>query len=76
MTEIAAIGAPAQVSALALAGARIYAADTAEQVRAAWTALSASVGVVVLTESAAGVLAAERYVPGSPLTVVMVRCPV
>ncbi len=76
MTEIAAIGAAAQVGALALAGARIYAADTAEQVRAAWTALPATVGVVVLTESAADVLTAQRYVPGSPLTVVMVRCPI
>ncbi len=76
MSEIAAIGAPAQISALALAGARVYGADTAEQVRAAWTALPASVGVVVLTESAARVLAAQRCVPGSPLTVVMVRCPI
>ena len=75
MSEIAAIGAPGQITPLALAGARIYAADTAEQARAAWAALPSTVGMVVLTEPAAEALAAHRGTAGSPLTVVMAPWP-
>jgi vacuolar-type H+-ATPase subunit F/Vma7 len=71
MSEVAAIGAMPQVGGFALAGARVYPADTAEQARAAWDALPDTVAVVILTEAAAEALGAERAPPPTPLTIVM-----
>lgn len=67
----AAIGAQPEVVGFALAGVRVYAADTAQAVRAAWHALSDDVAVVILTASAAQAIGADRAAPGAPLTVVM-----
>lgn len=71
LSEVAAIGARPQVSGFALAGARVYPADTPEQVREAWTALPATVAVVILTRVAADAVEAERMASRGPLTVVM-----
>lgn len=71
MSEVAAIGALPQVGGFALAGARVYPADTAEQVRAAWDALPDAVAVVIVTESAAAALRDDAAKPPGRLTVVM-----
>lgn len=71
LNEVAAIGARPRVSGFALAGARVYPADTPEQVREAWAGLPATVAVVILTRVAAEAVEAERMAPRSPLTVVM-----
>lgn len=73
MSEVAVIGAQPHVAGFALAGARVVPAETAEQVRAAWAALPSTVGFVVLTRTAAEVLAADVRQPNAPLTVVMPR---
>ena len=73
MSEVVAIGAQQQVAGFALAGARVYPADSAEQARAAWRALPDTVAVVILTEAAADALGADRLAPQAPLTVVMPR---
>ena len=71
MSEVAAIGSGSQVAGFALAGARVYPADDVDEVRAAWQALPAPVAVVILTQAAATVLAAERSAPQAPLRVVL-----
>jgi hypothetical protein len=71
MSEVAAIGALTQVGGFALAGARIYPADTVEQARAAWGALPDAVAVVILTCSAAEALGTDQAAPQRRLTVVM-----
>ncbi len=71
MSEVAAIGAQPRVGGFALAGARIYPADSAEQACAAWNALPDSVAVVILTADAAAALGTRRAAPQAPLTVVM-----
>ena len=63
----------------ALAGARIFPAENAQEARAAWRALPDSVAVVILTAAAAAALAADtgpaRIAAGgtvhAPLTVVL-----
>ncbi len=70
-STVAAIGAPAQVSGFALAGARVYPADTAEQARAAWDTLTDAVAVVILTAAAADAIGAGRARSSGPLRVVM-----
>jgi len=71
MSEVAAIGALPQVGGFALAGARVYPADTVEQARAAWHALVETVAVVILTDAAADMLSSERAAASTPMTVVM-----
>ncbi len=71
MSEVAAIGAPALVAGFALAGARVYPAESPEQTLSAWHALPGTVAVVILTDAAAGALGDERTAPQAPLTVVM-----
>jgi vacuolar-type H+-ATPase subunit F/Vma7 len=71
MSSVAAIGAQPDVAGFALAGARVYPAERADEVQAAWHALPDAVAVVILTEAAAIALEAERTEPSAPLTVVM-----
>lgn len=75
MNSIAAIGAPLEIGMLGLGGARLHPAESTDEVRAAWTALAGDDAVVVLTETAAAALGAERVAPGAPLTVVMAPWP-
>jgi vacuolar-type H+-ATPase subunit F/Vma7 len=72
-TQVAAIGAQPLVGGFALAGAHVYAVDGADEVRAAWYGLPPTVGVVILTPSAADALGPDRLAPQAPLTVVMPR---
>lgn len=62
------LGARARVEGFALGGALVLAADTAEEVAAAWATLPPEVVVVVLTPAAAAQLDGERP---EVLTVVM-----
>jgi vacuolar-type H+-ATPase subunit F/Vma7 len=75
MSTVAAIGAQLEIGGFGLAGARVYPADGAEQVRAAWRDLPDDVAVVILTrpaaEALAEALAAAPAAPGAPLTIVM-----
>ena len=71
MSEVAAIGALPQVGGFALAGVRVYPADTAEQARGAWDVLPPTVGVVILTVAAAEALDQARAAPSTRLTIVM-----
>jgi vacuolar-type H+-ATPase subunit F/Vma7 len=61
MSTIVAIGERERVSGFALAGVRVAAADDPDAVRAAWQALSADAGLVILTPAAHRALAAERF---------------
>ena len=61
MSAIAAIGEAQRVSGFALAGVQIAPADDPEAVRAAWQALSADAGLVILTRAAHRALAAEGF---------------
>ncbi|MGM0344608.1 MULTISPECIES: V-type ATP synthase subunit F [Streptomyces] len=73
MGTVAAIGARADVTGLALAGVEVRVAEDAETVRRAWRSLPGTVTLVVLTRAAAGALGAETTAPAPnrPLTVVM-----
>ncbi len=70
MATVAVIGERALVRGWSLAGAAVTAADDADEVRAAWRSLDADVAVVVLTSTAAEILADETG-DGGPLTVVL-----
>jgi len=65
------LGEAARVGGFALAGAVVIPADEPAAVRAAWSALSDDVAVVVLTERAAAALEAGPPGPSGPLSVVM-----
>ncbi|MEU6465259.1 V-type ATP synthase subunit F [Streptomyces sp. NPDC046976] len=73
MGTVAAIGARADVTGLALAGVEVRVAEDAEAVRRAWRSLPGTVTLVVLTRAAAAALGAETTepAPDRPLTVVM-----
>lgn len=71
MSDVAVIGAPAVVVGFGLAGARVYPAETAEQVRAAWQALPDTVAIVILTPAAAQAVTEQTRVAHGPLTVTM-----
>lgn len=68
---VAALGEPALLAGFRLAGAVLYPAAGAAQVRAAWTNLPDTVAAVVLTPAAARILAGDLDDPGSPLTAVL-----
>ena len=68
---VAALGSPVLLQGYRLAGAVLYPAAGAVDVRAAWAGLPESVCVVLLTPDAAADLAVERANPLSPLTVVL-----
>ena len=58
-TTVAAIGEREQVSGFALAGVLVAAAGDADSVLAAWAALPADVGLVILTPAARAALASK-----------------
>lgn len=70
MAKVVVIGERELVPRWALAGAVVYDADDAEQVRRAWNGLDSDVAVVVLTPAAAECLTVETNGNG-PLTVVL-----
>ena len=63
MGTVAAIGARADVTGLALAGVEVRVAEDAEAVRRAWRSLPGTVTLVVLTRAAAGALGRRRRRP-------------
>ncbi len=73
MGGIVAIGERARICGFALAGVSVIEADGPEAALAAWRALPAAVGLVILTAAAHGALAAEEDLtaPSVPLTAVM-----
>ena len=62
MGDIAAIGAEPLIRGYALAGVRLFPADTDDEVRVAWHRLGAGVDLVILTA------AAERALAGAVTT--------
>ncbi|MCQ1949880.1 hypothetical protein NNX28_08040 [Arthrobacter sp. zg-Y859] len=68
---VAAVGNPALLEGYRLAGAVLYPAAGAADVRAVWAGLPDSVCVVLLTPDAAAELGVELADPASPLTVVL-----
>lgn len=69
--EVAAIGSEILVAGFGLAGVHVHVAEDEAAVRAAWSTVAASVGLVVLSGAAAQVLELERRLPGAPLSVVL-----
>jgi vacuolar-type H+-ATPase subunit F/Vma7 len=72
-SRIAAIGERARIDPFALAGVLITPANDADSMLAAWEALPAEVGVVVLTPAAYGALSSKGVLarPGPRLWAVM-----
>ncbi|MCC3271773.1 hypothetical protein MUK71_07295 [Arthrobacter zhangbolii] len=68
---VAALGSTTLLQGFRLAGAALYPAAGAADVRAVWAALPESVCVVLLTPDAAADLAVELADPLAPLTVVL-----
>jgi vacuolar-type H+-ATPase subunit F/Vma7 len=52
MGDVAAIGAEPLIRGYALAGVRLFPADTEDEVRVAWSHLESSVDLVILTAAA------------------------
>ena len=69
MSDVAVIGAPGLVTGFALAGARTYPVTSADDARAAWQQLPASVAVVFLSEPAAEAIGEVGDGRAAPLTV-------
>jgi vacuolar-type H+-ATPase subunit F/Vma7 len=65
------LGEHALVKGYPLAGAALAAAETQEDVRRAWAAMPETVGVVILTPSAAEALGAARTDLSSPMSVIL-----
>ena len=70
MGAIVAIGEPARLAGLQLAGVAVVAAGTPAEVRAAWAGLQGRAALVLLTPSAALALAGEPDT-GRPLLAVI-----
>jgi vacuolar-type H+-ATPase subunit F/Vma7 len=72
-SRIVAIGERARIGAFALAGVLIAAANDADSTLAAWEALRAEAGVVVLTPAAYSALSSKGVLSraGAPLWTVM-----
>ncbi|MBC9713898.1 hypothetical protein H9Y04_15110 [Streptomyces sp. TRM66268-LWL] len=71
MSHVAAIGERLRVVGTAAAGVVVLPAEDPEAVRAAWRALPADVGLVMLTPAAADALGPELLDGAGPLTAVM-----
>lgn len=71
MSGIVAIGESERVRGFALAGVQLATAEDPESARAAWRALPADVGLVILTSAAHGALAEELSAQERRLWVVM-----
>ena len=68
---IAAIGEQALLDGFRLAGVRVFAGSTDEEILRAWAALPKSTAMVILTPRSARALGPVRADPRSPLTVVL-----
>ena len=68
---VAALGAPGILAGYELAGARLIAARSDEDVRQAWSQLPEDTAVVLLTADAAAALAGHLDDPTAPLTVAL-----
>ncbi len=68
MSDVAVIGAPELVTGFALGGARVYPVASADEARAAWQQLPASVAVVLLSDLAAEAVGDARAARAAPLT--------
>ena len=68
---VAALGAPGILAGYELAGARLIAARSDEDVRQAWSQLQEDTAVVLLTADAAAALAGRLDDPTAPLTVAL-----
>ena len=72
MTQIVAIGERERVGGFALAGVDVVVADDPEGARAAWNAVPANVGLVILTPATHAALRADELDPrGQRLWVVL-----
>jgi vacuolar-type H+-ATPase subunit F/Vma7 len=71
MSEVAVIGRQVDVGGFALAGAHVYPASSADEVRAAWRSLPPSIGFVLLTAQAAAALDDETRRAAVPLIAVL-----
>jgi vacuolar-type H+-ATPase subunit F/Vma7 len=67
------IGSQADTAGFTLAGARPYPAESAEQVWAAWQAVTDGDAVVIMSAAAAELLGEARTARPAPLTVVLPR---
>lgn len=70
-SSVAAIGERAALRGFTLAGVRIFPAETAPDMVAAWEALPAHTGIVILTANALTALGSRTADVLSPLTVVL-----
>ena len=68
---VVALGEPATVRGLALAGVRVIPAETPAQVRRAWATLPAGTAVVLLTPLAFGALGAAAETTSGPMVAVI-----
>jgi vacuolar-type H+-ATPase subunit F/Vma7 len=68
---VVALGEHALLKGYPLAGAVLAAAETQDDVRRAWAAMPETVGVVILTPSAAEALGVARTDLSSPMSVVL-----
>lgn len=68
MSDVAVIGAPELVTGFALGGARVYPVTSADEARAAWQQLPASVAVVLLSDLAADAVGDGAAARTAPLT--------
>lgn len=71
MSRAAVIGESARTAGFALAGALVFPAENADEVRAVWASLPADVAVLVLTPRAAACLGTAPRVRRDVLLVVM-----
>ena len=71
MARAAAIGAELEIEGYALAGVLVCPADSQSEAAAAWAALPADTALVIMTETAAGWLAAALARRPDIVTVVM-----
>lgn len=68
---VVALGAPATVRGLALAGVRVIPAETPDQVRRTWAALPPGIVVVLLTRSAFDALGPAAAASEGPMVAVI-----
>lgn len=71
MGRVVVIGETARVTGFALAGASVYCAESAKDVRQAWAALPADAAVVILTGKAADALGGAAMAEDRVLIAVM-----
>jgi vacuolar-type H+-ATPase subunit F/Vma7 len=71
MGQVVAIGAEPIIRGYALAGVRLFPADTDDEIRSAWSDLPAGVELVILTAAAERALGDAAITPSLPLVAVL-----